>query len=478
MTEYSAKYGIKDIGSKYIRDMLNKFFADKKNLSQHVLSGNIYIYNYTEDIEEHYDIPLTVEVEVSDKDDSLLSIKISSVSDDITRYDLEHYCLKLYRYFTCFCVGTEEDGFKNYCIRVYKKILHFTDFEGKYEVNFLSCKIVFWSLFDDGIKNDPVEHIIAFDCNMKALSLESARSQAINVVTQLSAFLSPFLGIGFSDINSQYTHVIRTAGQSLATELEHVAFIDLTLGEGKELIVNDNMNGLISKKKYLTGEYNMPYFFSLRSQNEEGKTGGTIIDNNIKGMTEDLEDIFLGHRLEERKSNPREFYSEKIEDNIAFNVPLKIPRQIRQYVRQISEMYSRVNSNNRAKYQKFLGSCTLYNMAMIYGINEATLMISLMISSIEALAKIDGITFQQFMKKYLGEENYDKKFCDFLYGTVRSGFFHSGETYFREYECSLDISLLSDYEKRHDDFTSALLLLRRAFIEWISQNLLSKDIRS
>lgn len=81
------------------------------------------------------------------------------------------------------------------------------------------------------------------------------------------------------------------------------------------------------------------------------------------------------------------------------------------------------------------------------------------------------------MEKYLKGE-YEKNFCDFLYGDLRSGLFHSGETYFGEYDTFFDISLESRFQKRQIQFLKSKKIFRRAYITLIEEFLLREsDIR-
>ena len=79
------------------------------------------------------------------------------------------------------------------------------------------------------------------------------------------------------------------------------------------------------------------------------------------------------------------------------NQPIKIPRQIRNYFRGIDK-YKKQDSE---KYKYFRNACRLYNKSKVLGTDDASIEISFMVASIEALSKTEGdIGFTNFVMKY------------------------------------------------------------------------------
>lgn len=477
-------YYIKDLDKKKIRERLKNFFANKKEVrsvsseDKDDKKGAIYkhCFYYKDDIEQFQDVPIRTEIIISDNDDTLASITVYVAHENINEYDLRNYCNKIYFYFSQFWIDTDSarKEFKQYIVRVYQKFMHDIGFKGKYKVKFLSDYITFKPLFDTKSKDCPIEHIIAFDCPVKALNLNDARSQAINRVKQFVACLAPLIGIGFSDIHYQYMNVIRKVErenqQGLETRLQPLAFIDLDFGQENALIVKDNMNGLQHVQDMSSS---VPNYFSTSFVGTNDKIINNLVINTRTGLGH-LEELFINRKIDDKIVNSEDVYCDQLCAEVSVNSPIKIPRKIRGYCKKISEW----SENNPEIYQHFLGSCTLYNMSYVYGFYEPTLMIAMMVASLEALLKIDirqdKINFQSFLRKYLGEA-YDKALCDFLYGSLRSGFFHSGATYFLEYNCTLDVSLQGSFFSRKEILMRANKLLRKAYISWIEQNMLKSE---
>lgn len=454
--EFEESLNIDKLDEKEIKEGLKLCFSGKENLRvQYNYESNSYLY-YFDDVIEAQKVKLEVTIKLSKNDQKLDAIKIYTDCEFVSEYQLEHYYYKnIFKSLAKYVVYEKE---KEYTIRIYQSILHDIGFRGTYKINFAPYTISFKPLFDEKQKNYPVERIVVFDCLVHAQSLDHARSRAINAVKEFVAYLSALLDIGFTDIHSKYAHFVCKRDENLVTELQQVAFIDNECN----IIVKDNMNGLVHIEDYANQK--ALSFISAHFFNEKGLDSSQIYNFSEKNNF-NLEKLFLNRRpLENEQKNN---YVEKMQENVSINTLIQVPRVIRKYFRSILSL--RVSER-----ELFLGSCKLYNLASTFGTYEPTLMISFFVASIECLAKIENLAFSKFMEKYLKEE-YEKSFCDFLYGNLRSGFFHSGETYFGEYDTFLDISLESRFQKRQMQFLKAKKILRRAYINWIDEFLLRKS---
>lgn len=378
----------------------------------------------------------------------------------INSYDLDHYFLsELYYPIT---INDYGDKKAKYTVRLYYSIIHDIGFKGEYVITW-GGKVKFKPLFNEKQKNTIAERIICIDVEVEASSLSQARSKAYNIARDFTSFLSVLIDTGFYVFDSKFAHYTRKSNNGLIGEFQRESFYDSEL----DIRVMDNMNGLRHRLDYQAVE--VPSYFNVGFVDDNFNFNSTMILNNDKVMNENLEKTFLNYRITNPTIDMREYYSEDIDETACYGLALKIPKNIRQFYKSLDRL--KVEDIN--KYEAFKNSCRLYNLSHTAGGKEATLMISYMVSSVEALTKCENekLSFSSFMMKYLNED-YDKKLCDFLYGNVRSGHFHSGEFFFQEFALSLDVTFQNEYFNLRDKFVKSRNILRKAIINWIRVHVL------
>lgn len=459
MVKIIKEINAENIIEKSINESIKKLFSNKDNVRALFNSvDNSFTFEYKDKIKEEI-VDISAKCYLSTDNNNLIKMEFESISDNVSEIDLDYYYFKdIYHEFTEGLIHKNEEKFT---VRVYHSILHDVGFKGEYVVNWKS-KIKFKSLFNEKIKNTISERIIAFDCEVQAISLTHARTKAINIVKEFVAYLSVLIDIGFFEINSKFSHYIKKNNEncSLQGEFQRSSFIDHEL----KLIVKDNMNGLRHIDDYSAIE---PLSFLSIDMFEAGKfeIDSTYIENNSVKLNQNLERTFKNNKIEKVKGNNN--YCNEIVVSEYNSLNLEIPQQIRQYYKGILEL-----SDEKLLY--FRNSCRLYNISKTCGIYESTLMLSYMVSAVECLAKSEKIGFSEFMRRYLKDE-YDKTFCDFLYGNLRSGHFHSGEMFFTEYDLNLDITLDNNHQRMSNDLMKGQYYLRKAIIVWVKKNVLQDN---
>lgn len=110
----------------------------------------------------------------------------------------------------------------------------------------------------------------------------------------------------------------------------------------------------------------------------------------------------------------------------------------------------------------------MYNKSKFLGINDASLEISFLVASIEALAIAEDLVehknFTNFVMKYSGD--VDRETLDSMYG-IRSKLFHTGNFSFFEFD--FDVNPYSDplFLEFSQKYTLYKKILRKTFISWI-----------
>jgi hypothetical protein len=454
------------INNSSLDDYLKNEFQKKNQLRvihEYVEEFDVYRFSFIDRIRED-EAQINVDVYILNKGKlkQLNKMTIYSPDENINSYDLDHYFFsELYYPITKNDYGDKK---ASYTVRIYCFIEHDVGFKGEYVITW-DNKIKFKPLFNEKQKNTVAERIVCFDVEVDASSLSQARSKAYNITKEFISFLSVLIDTGFHVFDSKFTHYIRKVDGGLIGEFERQAFYDNEL----ELFVMDNMNGLRHKLDYKAVE--QPAFYNIGFVNENFEAKSTMIYNNDHLMNENLEKTFLRHKITNPTIDMREYYSEDINESAYYGFELKIPRNIRAFYKSLIEL----KSDDNKKYEAFKNCCRLYNLSHTAGARESTLMISYLVSSVESLAKAEGkkVSFSEFMSKYL-KEDYDKDLCDFLYGNVRSGHFHSGEFFFQEFALSLDVTFQTEYFRMRDKYIKARNILRKAIISWIRIHILKK----
>lgn len=349
-----------------------------------------------------------------------------------------------------------------FTLRNYKIIYNTTPIYGYYEVNG-DYKIAFHTL-NIIPKDEPMtEHIVCFDIELEERNFERARSLANNTVSEFCNFLSVLLDIGFYEPTSKFMNFIRTkyvgTQKCLVGERFRTAFYDPEL----KLIIKDNMNGLCPEKEVEKCNF-MNGYFSINPNNES-----QLIQMRI-GNVSSIEETFSSHRIykiKNRMKNTNE-YQEEIDSEIHYsNQPIRIPRQIRNYFRGIDKY----RKQDYEKYKYFRNACRLYNKSKMLGTDDASIELSFMIVSIEALSKTEGdIGFTNFVMKYNPDATREE--LDSLYG-IRSKLFHAGSFSFFEFE--FDVNPFSDpmyfeFQRKYILYKS---ILRKTIINWISSSIVN-----
>lgn len=347
-----------------------------------------------------------------------------------------------------------------FTLRNYKIIYNSSPINGYYEING-DNKISFHSL-NITPKDEPLtEHILCFDVEVEERNFERARSLANNTVSEFCCFLSLLLDIGFYEPTSKFMNFITTkyvgVQKVFSNERYRTAFYDPEL----ELYIKDNMNGLCSKKDIIKGNFNNGYY-SL------GAMDGTSMVQMSMGELSSIEDVFSNHRLYKTKDKVKKTddYIEEINVEPHFpNQPIYIPRQIRKYFRGI-ENYKK---NRYENYQCFRNACRLYNKSKTLGMEGASIEISFLVASLEALSKTESnSSFTTFVMKY--NPDAKKEDLDSLYG-IRSKLFHSGAFSFFEFEFDVNPYSNPFYMEFHQKYILFKIILRKAFINWINEYL-------
>lgn len=426
-------------------------------------SNSIYTFRYKDKIKDQiHDINLEVVIAVSKDKQTLHKIVVSSLDNTLNSYDLEFYY-----YSQIYEKVTKQDynkSKKKYTIRVYKCIQHDTGFNGEYIINWKS-KVRFKPLLNEPQKNYIADRIITFDIEIEAVTFSQARSKALNLIKDFTAFLSVLIDTGFSEFESVFSHFVTRVDAQLIHNFQRKSFIDPELS----LIILDNMNGIHHYEDYQ--EIQPLTYYSLSSLDLDTlQTETTVMQNNEKLTSIKLERTFKNFKIEKSKHLQND-YAEEIDMLGLYTTELKIPRHIRKYFKAILE----IEQIEPSKYNYFRNCCRLYNISQTSGANEPTLMLSYMVSAVDTLAKASNnkLSFSGFMKTYLGED-YDKEFCDFLFGHIRSGHFHSGEFYFGEYNTNLDITFDSTFKRMQELYLKAKHILRKVIVMWIKKELLKE----
>lgn len=344
-----------------------------------------------------------------------------------------------------------------FTLRNYKIIYNAIPIYGYYEIHG-DCKIALHTL-NIIPKDEPLtEHIVCFDIELEERSFDRARSLANNTVSEFCNFLSVLLDVSFYEPTSKFMNFITTkyvgAQKCFSNERFRTAFYDPEL----ELFIKDNMNGLCPKSEVEKGNF-MNGYFSINPNN------GSKLFQMKTGNVASIEKTFSSHRIYKIKDRMKitEEYQEEIDVMVHYpNQPIKIPRQIRSYYRGI-EKYKRESPE---KYKYFRNACRLYNKSKILGINDASIEISFLVASIEALSKTeDNMGFTNFVMKYNSDAGREE--LDSVYG-IRSKLFHTGNFSFFEFD--FDVNPYSDpmYFEFQQKYVLYKSLLRKAFINWIS----------
>lgn len=302
-----------------------------------------------------------------------------------------------------------------FTLRNYKIIYNTTPIIGYYEING-DYKIAFHTL-NIVPKDEPLtEHVVCFDITLEERNFERARTLANNTVSEFCNFLSVLLDVTFYEPTSKFMNFITTKYFSTQKHYSHERFRTAFYDPELELYIKDNMNGLCPKKEVEKGNF-MNGYFSINPDN------GSQLFQMKTGNIESIENVFNTHRIYKIKDKMKkvEEYKEEIDVHPHYsNQQIKIPRQIRNYFRGIDKY----KKQSPEKYIYFRNACRLYNKSKIIGRNEASIEISFLVASLEALSKTEGdIGFTNFVMKYNSDSK--KEDLDSMYG-IRSKLFHAG----------------------------------------------------
>lgn len=311
-------------------------------------------------------------------------------------------------------------------------------------------------------RDEPLtEHVVAFDVKVKAKTIQDARGKAYNIATEFADYLSVLLDVSFFEPQSIYRNFVRMTKDRLAQrvithERYRTSFIDNELG----LVVKDNLNGLATIKDVQKGINFDCGVISISNPN----------DSNVRliekyGNTEHIEEIFEKHRLEKVEEKTKPLYSDYISEEVfILGQDIHIPKCIRSYYRGIDDLPPEIR-------KAFRNAARLYNKSSILGMDESSFQISLLVASVETLAKQEMLSYSDFVKKY--NPNAKKSDIDDMY-EIRSKLFHSGEFSFFEYDVNMNPYVNPVYEYFADKYTEFRRILRKTIINWIKINITEK----
>lgn len=472
-------YSIEDYD--YIKDLrdilicgrnipLSLSIEDNKN---YILSCNFQHFLRDKEV----NISLTIHF----NDNELRSIQLETEQNENDRnyydYDLEFFYMNEIKS-TLFDYRNKKK--KKFTLRNYRAIYNCTPIYGRYKTNG-EYKIEFSSLKRIPKEEPSTEHIICFDIEVEEINFERAKSLVHNVISDYTAFLAVLLDVGFFDLDSKFVNIVynKKVGKispEIGTLRQRTGFMDDEL----KLVVKNNLNGMCHFNDILKGITDVGYIALSPISSTYMEIDNTYMETYKTGDSKNVEEAFLNHRLYKAEENFKKNSDNKLIEQEAceeieikihyLNEKILIPKQLRKYFNKINEL----KNTSYEQYKHFRSACRLYNKSCILGYSGATIEISYLVASIEALSKTEADNtmrnFSKFCKKYCGD--VDRKLIEFAYA-IRSKHFHLGEFEFGEYNIDINPSANVEFVKRHKVYTEIKSILRMAIITWINTNLLS-----
>jgi hypothetical protein len=112
----------------------------------------------------------------------------------------------------------------------------------------------------------------------------------------------------------------------------------------------------------------------------------------------------------------------------------------------------------------------LYQVSIVCGRKFPSAGLAYRVGAVDALSKADKSCkgFSEFMRKYMSDRDHLDEFLDFLYGSVRSAHFHSGQFPIGEFTLR-SFSRFIDYHEIHKDavLRECFKLTRDVIISWL-----------
>ena len=408
--------------------------------------------------------------------DENAEIKISAdINEEDSIYEIDNLLDNLFADLMRILFG----GKTKYVIRVYgkyylRKALELNEtFNWKNRINLISYEIPGrYQVYDiDKITSCPKEHVLYCDIEVSAYNLSSARSMAYNLFLEFTSLLSVLLDLGIEPFTTRENVLL------LDYPIEgNLCNFNGSIGSNGiyddelDILVFDNMNGLVAIDE--SGKMKLSTYINV------GYSGNVVTQSSYNEV---LENIFKDRDI---KSYKKQYKKGKISKEITFyNSQLELVSEHSSFFRKIF----RFENENSKEYMYFLNACQMYNFAHCACFMYPTAMISYFIASIEALSKTettkvnlsesksDMDRFVCFCKKYYTLiDNFDEKFYRYIYGKIRSGHFHSGESQFFEYNCNFDLSFEGDFFKMRDIYLRIRSELREIMINWINANIFNQ----
>ena len=334
-----------------------------------------------------------------------------------------------------------------------------TPIYGTYSFNLENCSIKFHTINIVERSEPLTEHVVAFDVKVKAKTIQDARGKAYNLATEFSNYLAVLLDISFFDPQSIYRNFVRMTKIGMTQRvISHERYRTSFIDDELKLVVKDNLNGIATESDVQKGTNFDGGVISITNPN-----GDNVKLIEKYGNIEHVEEVFERHRLEKVKETTKPLYSEDInEDLFVLGMAIYIPKSIRSYYRGIDKLPSE-------KKKAFRNAARLYNKSSVLGMDESSFQISLLVASVETLAKSEKISFSEFVGKYF--PNASKSDIDDMY-EIRSKLFHSGEFSFFEYDVNMNPYVNPVYEYFADKYMQYRRILRKTLINWIRQNVL------
>ena len=369
-------------------------------------------------------------------------------------------------------------GENRFVIRVYGRYYHGKDlnfndtFKWKNNLNLISYVLpdrdTVYNV--DRLTVCPKEQVMYCDIEVSAYNLSAARSMAYNLFLEFTTLLSMLLDLGIEPYITKENILLldQKIGYNMYNFTGTVGSNGIDDTE-LNLFVFDNMNGLIAINE--NGEMVLNNYLNISANN-------VVITQT--SYNEALEKIFKDRKFNKKK---KKYKCKPISEEIVFyNSYPEIVSEHCSFFRKVVAFEKEYDK----KYSCFYNACKLYNNAHCIGADNPTAMISYFVASIEALSKSENSEtyirevnsdmdkYVRFCKKYYSSDDFDEKFIKYIYGKIRSGHFHSGESSFYEYDCNYDLSLNSDFFQMREILLRARSVQRKVIINWIKINILER----